>query len=378
MRVLYWTQLFWPYVGGVEIAAARLLPALQPRGYVFEVVTSHGSLALPDEDLFDEDIPIHRFDFYTALAKRQPAQVLALNRRLSQVKQEFKPNLIHVNFTDPSIFFHVRTAAAHPAPLLVSFRIAVETEAAAGQQTLLRQVLQSADWVLANSNAILGDLRELEPGIVGHSSIIYECGDLPDLEPAPLPFEEPVLLCLGRVVEDKGFDVAVDAFARLADRFPAARLVIAGDGPARPALEQQAATLGIAQRVQFTGWIAPEQTPAIINTATLVLMPSRWREAFGKVALEAAQMARPVVAARVGGLPEIVVHGQTGMLFEREDSRSLAQAVAFLLDRPAVAASLGRAARERAQAAFGWASYLDAYDELYRKLIQEKSFHESS
>jgi glycosyltransferase involved in cell wall biosynthesis len=369
--------LFWPYVGGVEVAASRLLPALQQRGYEFEVVTSRGSLALPDEDLF-ENIPIHRFDFYTALAERRPAQILAINRRLSQVKQAYKPDLVHINFTDPSVFFHLRTAAAHPAPLLVSFRIAVGAGATAGEQSLLRQVLQSADWVLANSGAILGDLRGLEPGLAARSSIMYECEDLPDLAPAPLPFEQPVLLCLGRVVEDKGFDVAVEAFARLPRRFSEARLVIAGDGPARPALEQQAARLGVAQRVQFAGWIAPEQVPALINTATLILMPSRWREAFGKVAVEGGQMARPVIAARVGGLPEIVLHGQTGLLFDREDSQGLAEAIAYLLDQPALAERLGRAAREWVQAAFGWAGYLDAHDEIYRRLIQEKSLHESS
>lgn len=377
MKVLYWTQLFWPYVGGVEVAAARLLPALRQRGYEFQVVCSHGALALPDEDQFD-GIPIHRFDFYRALAERRPAQILALTRRLAQIKQAFQPDLIHINFTDPSIFFHMRTASAHSAPLLVSFRIAVNIAAPGPDQSLLREVLRSANWVLANSSAIQGDLRELEPGIAGRSSVMYECEDPPGLEPAPLPFNPPVLLCLGRVVDDKGFDVAVAAFARVAGRFPAARLVIGGDGPARPALEQQAAALGLADRVQFIGWVAPDEVPALINTATIMLVPSRWREAFGKVALEAAHLARPVIAARVGGLPEIVLDGQTGLLFEREDSAGLAEAIASLLQRPALAESLGRAARPRSLAVFGWTPYLDGHDTLYRKLIQERRTHGSS
>jgi glycogen synthase len=370
MRVLYWTPFFWPYVGGVEMSAARLLPALRLRGYEFQVVTSHGNLALPDEDRF-EGIPLHRFDFYAALAERRPAQILALSQRLARLKREFRPDIVHVHFTDPSIFFHLRTATAHPARLLVSIRLAIETTHGAQGDTLLAQMWQAADWVTANSYAILADLRQLAPAITDRSSVIYEHGQMPTLAPAPLPFAPPVLLCLGRVVDDKGFDVAVEAFGRLAGRYPAARLVIAGDGPARPALEQQAAALGIADRVQFTGWVAPGEVPALINSATIMLVPSRWREALGQVAIEAAQMARPVVAARVGGLPEVVLHGETGLLFEREDSQGLAEAIAALLDQPGLAEQLGRAARQRAQTLFDWQQYLDAFDALYRNLMEE-------
>ena len=80
------------------------------------------------------------------------------------------------------------------------------------------------------------------------------------------------------------------------------------------------------------GWVEPSGVPALLNTATVVLMPSR-REGLPLVGIQAALMARPIVAAaRAGGLPEIVVHGQTGLLVEKEDSRALAAAVAYLLD----------------------------------------------
>ena len=82
-------------------------------------------------------------------------------------------------------------------------------------------------------------------------------------------------------------------------------------------MEQQAAKQGIGHAVEFTGWIDPEQVPALINHATLIVMPSR-EDSLPLVALEAARMARPVVATRVGGLPEIVVHQETGLLVEPE------------------------------------------------------------
>ena len=110
--------------------------------------------------------------------------------------------------------------------------------------------------------------------------------------------------------------------------------------------------------------------PALINTATMVVMPSR-REGLPLVALEAALMARPIVATRVGGLPEVVVHQQTGLLVEPENSDALAEAITFLLDHHETATQLGQAARQRAQEVFGWERCVDAYDALYRKLIKK-------
>jgi glycosyltransferase involved in cell wall biosynthesis len=87
------------------------------------------------------------------------------------------------------------------------------------------------------------------------------------------------------------------------------------------------------------------------------------------VALETALMARRVVATRVGGIPEVVVDGQTGSLVQKNDSRGLAGAVAFLLDHPEQAMTMGNAARLRVQQVFSLARYVDAYDALYRTLI---------
>jgi glycogen(starch) synthase len=149
-------------------------------------------------------------------------------------------------------------------------------------------------------------------------------------------------------------------------------LTIAGDGIERRALEQQAAELDLAGVVDFIGWVAPDKVPELINTATIILMPSRW-EGFGLVALQAALMARPVIAGRVGGLPEVVVHEQTGLLVESENSRALAQAMIFLLTQPSQAARMGQAARERAQELFSRERCVNAYDALYRKLGQKNS-----
>jgi len=149
-------------------------------------------------------------------------------------------------------------------------------------------------------------------------------------------------------------------------------MIVAGDGPARPELESLIAELGLGDRVRFRGWVEPEKVPGLINEATLVVMPSRWREAFGLVALQAAQQARPVVAARVGGLPEVVVDGESGILFANEDHAELARGIVRLLDDPRLAIRLGATGRRLAGERFGWNRHLNRYTELYQRLGGER------
>jgi glycosyltransferase involved in cell wall biosynthesis len=104
-----------------------------------------------------------------------------------------------------------------------------------------------------------------------------------------------------------------------------------------------------------------------VNTVSVVAVPSRWDEPFGLVALEAALMARPVVAARVGGLPEVVEDGRTGLLVEREDAHALAEALVCLLRDPAAADRMGVVARARASALFGWDRCVNEYERLYER-----------
>jgi glycogen(starch) synthase len=368
-RVLYWTEAFFPYMGGTEVLGASLIAGLRQRGYDFAVVTSHAHLELPDQEEHD-GVPVHRFPFRAAATGRDAGRFLEILHRVSALKRAFAPDLIHVNAAGPSLFFHLRSANAHPAPWLFT-PSAPLTDQATGRDTILGEAFRSADWVACLSAAQMSTIRRLAPETVDRSSVIY-CGlEAPPGFPAPLPLEEPRVLCLGRHVRDKGFDVALSAFAKLTDRFPRVRLILIGEGPARSDLEEQAAALGIANAVEFLGRV-PEVSP-FLNAATLVLMPSRWEETFGLVALEAALMARPVVATRVGALPEVVLHGRTGLVVEKEDHAALAEAMAFLLEHPETAQRMGQAARERALETFSLRRSVDAYEALYRELAGRAS-----
>jgi glycogen(starch) synthase len=373
MRVLFWSEQFWPQIGGIEVWGTRLLRALRGRGHEYTVVTSRDDIALRNEDLY-EGIPVYRFPFWTALADRNVGQLGKIIRAVAQIKRAVAPDLVHLNLTGPSVYFHLQTADAHPAPLLVSLHQPLQNPSG-GSDAVASRILRAADWVTAASEMVHTTAQRIAPEIAPRSSLIHFGFDACDARPEPLPFDEPRLLCLGRHVFEKGFDLALTAFSTLVGRFPKLRMIIASDGPARPDLERQTAELGLTEAVDFIGWVESAKIPALLNSATVVLVPSRVIEGFGLVAMEAAMMGRPVVATRSGGLSEVVIDGQTGSIVERENCDALAAAIAHLLDHPDVAAEMGRAARNRAQAMFGWERHVDAFEALYRRLTNGCSRH---
>jgi glycogen(starch) synthase len=369
MRVLFWSNCFWPEIGGVEVLAARLLPALRERGHDFIVLANKAWDELPDETDYD-GIPVFYFDFVHPIVEHDVERITQVRQRVAALKRAFEPDLVHHYLIGPSTLFLRYTANVHPAPLLVTLHRRFgghEPHLPIDRDTLSRSTLLSADWVVACSATVLSEARRLVPQISPVSSAIPNAIECAPVDQEPLPIHSPRLLCVGRLVRVKGFDLALRALAALVDRFPRARLIVAGDGAERAALQEQAATLGVADAVDFRGWVEPNDVPALNNTATMLLMPSR-DEGLPLVALQASQMARPVVATRVAGVPEVVVDGETGVLVEPEDSVALARAIAFLLDHPQAARRMGEAARKRARDVFGWERHVDAYDALYRRL----------
>jgi glycogen(starch) synthase len=363
VKLLVWLPQFHPYVGGVEVLASHLLPALVERGHEPVVVTSHGALDLPDDDEW-EGIAVHRRPFTQALAGGRAEEVVALVAEVAALKRRLAPDLVEVNVTDASPFFHLRTLAAHPCPSVVAPRVTV---GGAGPAPLLAALLRSADAVTGVSEAALAATVAVCPEIADRAHVILNA--LPDPGVDVPPPAAPVLVAAGRLVGDKGFDVAIRALAALRAAQPDAVLRIAGDGPARPELEALAADLGVADAVELLGWVSPERLPEVLAAARVVVMPSRWEEAFGLVALQAAQVGRPVVATRVGGLPEVVADGETGTLVPVDDVDAMAGAVLDLLADPAAASRRGAVGRERARTLFAFDRYVDDHLALYEGLL---------
>jgi len=369
MRVLFWMERFWPAIGGAEIVGAKLLLALRARGYKCAVLTDQHRPDLPTEDQY-RGIPVYRVPFFTALTDRNVDHILAVRQQVAQLKRILAPHLIHLHSVGSTAFFHLETTHVPSALLLVTLTNEVQPGRVIGQG-IWRRTLSEAAWVTGKATAVITQARQLVPEIIPRSSVIHNGLRFSSLLPEPLPFETPSLLCLGRLVVQKGVDLVLTALAAIRDRFPNIRLLVAGDGPERAALERQASALGLAEVVTFMGWIAPDKVLPLINTVTMVVMPSRW-EGLPSVALQASLMARPLVATRVSGLSEVVVHRQTGLLIEKEDSEGLARAITFLLEQPEAARQMGQAARQRVQEVFSWEQCVNAYDTLYQQLLKER------
>ncbi len=152
------------------------------------------------------------------------------------------------------------------------------------------------------------------------------------------------LLVVGRLRIRKGVDVLLAAMPELLRRHPAARLLIAGDGEHRTALERAAAALALGEAVSFLGRADAARVRRLLRGAAALVVPSIY-EGMPLVVLEAMEASVPVVASRVSGIPEVVEDGSTGWLVPPEEPASLAAALAAALDDPAAAARRGAAGR---------------------------------
>ncbi len=181
-----------------------------------------------------------------------------------------------------------------------------------------------------------------------------------------LPPEAQLVGVFAYLGELKGQEILVRAAREIVARCPATYFIFAGDAPpqAREALGALAQTEGVADRFVFAGW--REDVPRLMDEMDIVAVPSRM-ESFSMVALEAMARGKAVVVARVGGIPEVILHEKTGLVVEREPD-AFAAAIIALLQNSQQRAALGKAARERANTFFSAAVMTDALESLYRQV----------
>jgi glycosyltransferase involved in cell wall biosynthesis len=168
------------------------------------------------------------------------------------------------------------------------------------------------------------------------------------------------------LVPRKCHSVLLDAWPAVRARVPWARLLVAGDGPLRARLEQQAAEMGLTESVTFLGQVTDVRD--VLAAVDVLVLPSR-KEGLGVSILEGMAMGVPVVASAVGGIPDAVRDGVNGFLVPPEDPAAIAVRIADVLGDPALAERLGRAGREIAGAEFTVEQMGRRYENLYRRLL---------
>lgn len=234
------------------------------------------------------------------------------------------------------------------------------------------------DRVVCNSRAAAERLQQA--GIRSAKLEVIPNG-LPDklfapAEPA-LP-RDPKVVRIGMISrmnhQVKQHDMFLRVAARLARRIPQARFVLIGDGPLRPALEALVAQLELSDRVIFLG--DRRDIPAVFASLDVSVMPSS-SESLSNVIMESMAAGVPVVASNVGGNPELVENGKSGLLLPPGDEGQFAAALETLLARPDLRKQFGAAARERALAEYTIPRVRDRYQDLYRSLLAEKGWKPS-
>jgi glycosyltransferase involved in cell wall biosynthesis len=180
-----------------------------------------------------------------------------------------------------------------------------------------------------------------------------------------IPAAAPLLLGLGRLHHDKGFDIALKALARV----PGAHLAIAGSGPEEATLKALAAELGVADRTHFLGW--RREAGALLAACDVFLCSSRG-EPLGNMVLEAWSARRPVVALAALGPTELIAQDETGIVTPLEDDAALAAALTRVLADPGFAHRLAVAGREHYERDFMQASVLATWRRLFEQLIADK------
>jgi glycosyltransferase involved in cell wall biosynthesis len=374
MRILILNSEYPPIGGGAGNASANLAYCLAQMGHSVTVLTSRWD-GLPHHEQHG-NLTVIRIP---ALRRRQDRsgaleQILfILSASFSSLKlvRQFKPDATLAFFGVPSGAVALFLKLISKVPYVVSLRggdvpgfrpydFGTYHKLVA---PLLRVIWKHASAIVANSHG----LRDLALRFDSRFEIpiIPNGVDLDLYKTGPYENASPRLLSAGRIVHQKGLDLALRALAGLKEMDWEWR--IAGDGPQLDFLKLLAQELSIADRVTFIGWQSREQLIQQYQYANLFLFPSR-HEGMPNAVLEAMASGLPVIASRIAGSEELVVNGETGLLFPSEDVNALRAALKQLLADSSLRQNMGIASRRRVEAHYSWQSAAQQYALLLEKV----------
>jgi glycosyltransferase involved in cell wall biosynthesis len=394
MRILILNDVAIP-LGGAELTTFALRDGLRARGHDVRVFASS---AFDDQGPSEADYTC----FGTPSGVRKVVRMLnpSAAMRLRQALADFEPDVVHVRMfltqlspsilpilrSRPSLYHATWYEAVCPTghKLLPDGSICTEPAGLACrrngcltppvwaglmlQRAALRRWWGAFDAVVANGSAVA---RVLERHGIGPVEVVHN-GVRPSPARPPLA-EPPLVLYAGRLAPEKGVAVLVRAFAIVAETIPAARLLIAGEGPQRAALEALVAELGLRNAVEFAGRLPRPELEERAGSAWAQAVPSLWAEPFGNVVAEAMARGTAVVASNAGGPAEIVRPGETGLLAAPGDVDGLAAALLEVLGDRALAERLGEAGRTVAAEDLSFDGWLARFETIYERLRQRRA-----
>ena len=373
----------------------ELLRRLRAAGYDVEVLTSAYRGGGPDRH---DGIPVHRFRYAPRPWEDLTHDEAAPDRLTRSWRYRFlaisyvvggawaawrlcrrqRYDVVHVHWALPHALFGWIARWTCGAHIVTTFYGVELRWAASGLRPLrwfLARAARTSDRVVAISRYTAAEVARL--GRADVTVIPYAVGLPPGtVAQTPAPRTGPfTALFVGRLVQRKGVAVLLDALGRMPADAPA-RAVVVGEGPELQTLRDRAKSLGVADRVTFTGRIPFADLSAAYRRADAVVLPAiiddrSDTEGLGMVLLEGMQFGAPAVGSAVGGIPDIVEHDQSGLLVPPGDADALAAALTLLARDPALARRLGEAGRRRANDVFGWPAIVRRWKEIYDGLARD-------
>jgi glycosyltransferase involved in cell wall biosynthesis len=349
--------------GGAQEHVFGLLTRIDPRRYDVHVVSlSPGSSV---RKLAREGIAVAVID--------EPDDAIATGA-LAALLTDLRPEVIH-NHMYRAELVGTRAAIAlgevgRPRPYVVSTVHSSRIRSEEDRQ-VLRLLTPRMDRLIAVSRSIVEKLRH-ESRDTAPISLIHNGVDLSrydQQEPCctlreeyDLPADGPIVGVVARLEPEKGHPTLLEAWPLVVAAVPDATLLVVGEGSRREALEVMANELGVAHRVVFTG--RRDDMPAVTAALDVAVLPS-YREALGLSVLEAMALSRPVVASNVGGIPEMILDGRTGLLVPPHDAEALATAIIRLLRDHPLADTLARAGHDLVHERFCIELMVRAVEDIY-------------
>ena len=374
-KVVY--QLNSVAMGGMEHHAAELARAVRGAGHDVEaIVPEYASISPLADDLVASGIPVYRLALTSAGG---PVAIVGRWVRMVKLLRSLRPDVMHQHRTGP---YHGKWACLAAWFAGVRVIVASEHQAAYRQSLPARIVRQGVDRLVDCVVAVSEHDRRTQLEAAGRApdriEVVHNGIDFGRFATGNgaavrrslgIPPDALIVGSVGRLEQQKGLKYLLRAVSQLGAEWPELRLVIAGDGSLRGALEAEAAALGIEDRVHLLG--ARNDVPDVLAALDVFAMPSEW-EPFGLAAAEAMAAGLPVIASEVGGLPEVVAAGVTGILVPACEPGPLAAGIATLLREPATRRAMGEAGRARVQAEFSAQAMGNRMCSLYERLLGAK------
>lgn len=290
-------------------------------------------------------------------------------RKVKKIIRSLKPDLVHVHY---AAGFGLWGGFSRFHPLVVSVWGAdvIDFPSNYIKRTLIRRVLRRADAVTATSRFLAERTLSLLPEIAEKTAVIPFGVEIPSDFKSDSSPDSARLMYIKAHRKKYGPDILLKAMPLVAKVFPQVMLTMAGKGEMTPVLKNMVEDLGLKNNVSFSGFIDNRKIFDLLSEHDIMVMPSIMdSESFGVAVLEASAAGLPVIAGEVGGVPEVLIDGQTGRLVPAKDFRALAKAIIELLGDHQQRQDMGRAGREFVLSNYLWKDCVDNMVRLYEKLI---------